>query len=177
MTQGKQNHAQRPIIYWKHRANKRGKKWAARSPKLVLEATEKAGGICENCLEEDLCILQMTYRDPAWEVFKHWIDWLDADPRVLAIFAPSAQIVNTSLVPKTGLAVLNEANSIINHYFPLIEKDFPNPNILGPIAAPDMSINVWHVIIALNGIFETILVSWIFHWDTTFAIFLFSGPM
>ena len=137
-------------------ANKRGMKRPARVPQLVLEAAEKAGAVRENCPGEDLCIMRMTYGDPAWNVFKEWIDQLDADPGVLAIFAPSAAIANTVLTPGNGLAVLNEANSIINHYAPLLEADFPNPNIPGPLVAPIMPINVHHAKIALNGIFERI---------------------
>eukprot|EP00977_Amphora_coffeiformis_P011801 scaffold2897_cov178-Amphora_coffeaeformis.AAC.6 len=103
------------------------KKQMTRVPDHILEEAVKHGAVRENCPGEDLCILRMTYGDKAWEVFGAWIDGLDADPGVLAIFAPAANIANTTLVPQNG-----------------------------PIVAPVMPINVHHAKIALNGIFERI---------------------
>ena len=139
-------------------ARKTKKRRAARVPASVLKSAVKAGATREDCPGEDLCILRMTYGDAAWGVFREWIDELDADPGVHAIFAPSANIVNTPLTPNNGLvfAILNEANSIINHYAPLVEANFPNPVIPAPIAAPVMPINLHHANIALNGMFERI---------------------
>ena len=136
--------------------SKRGRKLPARVPKSVLEQAVQAGAVREDCPGEDLCILRMTYQDDAWKVFEEWINQLDADPGVHAIFAPSAKIVNTAITPPNGLAIQNEANSIINHYAPLTEADFPSPVIPGPIAAPIMPINIHHANIALNAVFERI---------------------
>ena len=139
-------------------AAKKTKKRAARVPDSVLKNAVKAGATREDCPVEDLCILRMPYGDAAWGVFREWIDELDADPGVLAIFAPSANIVNTAVTPnnEVAMAIQNEANSIINHYAPLVEANFPNPVIPAPISAPVMPINVRHAKFALNGMFERI---------------------
>lgn len=141
------------------RRKKAKKKQMVRVPASILEEAVKNGAVRENCPGEDLCILRMTYGDKAWDVFRGWIDDLDldADPGVHAIFAPSANIVNTTLVQQNiAMAIQNEANSIINHYAPLTQANFPNPIIPGPIVAPVMPINIHHAKIALNGIFERI---------------------
>jgi hypothetical protein len=84
------------------------------------------------------------------------VDKLEADPGVMAIFAPSQNIVNTPLNPQNhGLEIQIEANSIVNHYAPLTGADFeanPSPGIPGPIAAPRMPMNVCQAKIALHAI-------------------------
>lgn len=131
----------------------------ARVPNEILDAAEAAGAVRERCPGEDLCILRMTFGDDAYTIVNGWVSDLDADPGVLAIFAPTANILGTTLLPNNGLQILNEANSIINHYAPFTAQNFngnPNPAIAGPIGAPIMPINIHHAKIALHAIHQRI---------------------
>lgn len=145
-------------------ANRRNGKKAkklknVRIPNKILDDAEAAGAVRERCPGEDLCILRMKFEDDAYNIVNDWVSTVDADPGVHAIFAPTANIVGTPLSPDNGIAIQNEANSIINHYAPFNTADFhggPNPVIPGPIGAPVMPINVQHAKIVLHAVHQRI---------------------
>ena len=128
-------------------AGKKKKKGMPRIPEKVLDDAEAAGAVRERCPGEDLCILRMSFEDDAYNIVNNWISQMDGDPGVLAIFAPSANIIGTTIVPANGLQIQNEASSIVNHYAPFTAANFngiPSPAIPGTIPAPQMPINVQH---------------------------------
>ena len=126
---------EKPSFVWRTRTT---------SDNLVIGHTD----LRARCPGEDLCILRMSFEDDAYSTVNNWISQLDdGEPGVLAIFAPSANIIGTALVPANGLQILNEANSIVNHYSPFTAANFngiPSPAIPGTIPAPQMPINVQH---------------------------------
>ena len=126
---------EKPSFVWRTRTT---------SDNLVIGHTD----LRARCPGEDLCILRMSFEDDAYSTVNNWISQLDdGEPGVLAIFAPSANIIGTALVPANGLQILNEANSIVNHYAPFTAANFngiPSPAIPGTIPAPQMPINVQH---------------------------------
>ena len=140
-------------------AGKKKKKGMPRIPEKVLDDAEAAGAVRERCPGEDLCILRMSFEDDAYNIVNNWISQMDGDPGVLAIFAPSANIIGTTIVPANGLQIQNEASSIVNHYAPFTAANFngiPSPAIPGPIPAPQMPTNVLHAKIALHALHQRI---------------------
>jgi hypothetical protein len=87
-----------------------------------------AGAKKEQLEGENLCVLRVDGVDSeAWNLYEDWASSLgEADPMVVAHYSPSLHLRRTLLCPPNALVgdILDESNSIINHFAPLVMDDF-----------------------------------------------------
>jgi hypothetical protein len=138
------------------RTKKKARTEGASMPQSVIDEARSKKADVEKVLDEDLYIIRVKNGDEAYCVLNKWIEGLpdDTDLNVSAIFAPPANIVGTALFPG-GLAwpILQEANSIINHYAPFDKHTFAaaDPPAIGPpLGGPVIPMQVHHAKMALT---------------------------
>lgn len=122
-----------------------------------------ARAVRENVEGEDLCLIRIDdgTQSRAWSLYEEWASGLgEVDPLVLGMYSPSNVILGTALAPPAAAqpALLNEVNSIINHFAPLLMGAFAAgmPVIPGPIPAPQMPIQIHHAKVAVCGLVDCI---------------------
>lgn len=122
-------------------------------PKNVIAAMIAAGAKKEQLEGEDLCVLRVESVDSeAWKLYEDWASSLgEVDPMVVAHYAPPLHLRRTLLCPPRALVadILDEANSIINLFAPLVMEDLAEgiPALLAaftPLPAPVAPINIHH---------------------------------
>lgn len=131
-------------------------------PQCVRDAIAAAGGLVEKCPGEKLySITNIEFGDNAWKKYEEWAATVERDPIVQALFAPSPAIAGVVLCPPLAMVghILNEANSIIAHYAPLLEHQVfgpAPPAIPGPLAAAPINVHVRHPKVALSALMQRI---------------------
>lgn len=127
--------------------------------KQTLKQMVNGGAKITELPGEDLVLVQCTYGDKAWDFYEDWADKLETDLHVTAGFAPSENIMNSTLCPPEALSggIVREANSIVRHYVPLRRHNFSNGLPLIPVP---LVVNVQntpiHVTIALSKLMQAI---------------------
>jgi hypothetical protein len=126
----------------------------------LVDQMKECGALVNYIESENLYGVVCTYGDQAWKLFYEWSQNLakDTNPKLAALFAPSADILNTKLAPAEalGIPILNECNSIINHLSEMIMDDFSpfNPHIGGIIYGKGLHVTFQHVKVAMSKVFE-----------------------
>ncbi|KAE8963499.1 hypothetical protein PR003_g30400 [Phytophthora rubi] len=137
-------------------------------PKKVIAAMVAAGAEMEDVEGEDLRILRIdgVHLD-AWNVYEDWASSLgEVDPLVQAYFVPPLAIRRTSICPPNALGVdiQDEANSVINHFAPLLMDDvaagipalLANLANLAPLPAPAAPTNIHNARVAVAAVLRAI---------------------
>ncbi|KAE9236532.1 hypothetical protein PF005_g1019 [Phytophthora fragariae] len=134
---------------------------ACKIPKKVVAAMMSAGAKMEQSDGENLCVLRVGGVDTeAWNLYEDWACSLgEVDPMVVAHYAPPLQLRRTLLSPPNALVadILDEANSIINLFAPLVMDDLAAgiPALLAnfaPLPAPVAPINIHHAKAAVTAV-------------------------
>jgi hypothetical protein len=89
-------------------------------PERVLKEMSFTGAKVYQVIGEQLYIFRDIFYNGAWSVYMDWVEFIDDDLNIFAVFDPPEDVLNTPRCPSEAIVddLLREVNSIIANFVP-----------------------------------------------------------